>query len=1000
MKKLLIAAVAAAGIAASMFTGFYFTSSILAYISEHNKEDAEELVEVTSTMLDQFFTARKSEIAMLSNTPSVQSMDWERMKPFLLREQERLSNTYDKLFIAYPDGRVHSTKDGNPFQDGYVSYDDSSPDSELISIKHREYWKNTVHRNGGRHVIDISKLMFEVLSGQRQVVIASTILSGKGETLGMIAGSIEWYFLDKRLERMTERIKSRFGDESYISIFNSDGTYIYHSRAEEAAHRQFDDDGHLIPVAPKVEGDSSLYKHWEALLQNKKGSFFYSSNNRRILVHHHRIESADYIITLHIPAESISRVDSITLELAIPAVLAGAATAILVLIASLYLMRRKIAGINSALIGGGEVFDSDFSDAVSHLRRMQDDYGDLVNKWELLSRHTSEVEYWFSPDGSLAFISPKCVELTGYEPEEFYADPTLIDALIHQDDLDKWFRYKSGPGESTDVVLRINGRGRGVKWVRAFCTEVPCGEQGKPVLRGSFRDISERMETERKLRESEQQFKKLFMKNGAVMLIVDPVSGVVGDANNSAAEFFSLERQDLINHNIEDFLDAGEGEYNTFSLDKMINSGSVGILMPDSTRKDCEIHSTLIRFGEQIQLFLIIIDVSKKKELSELLEEREEMFRTLAEYNVAGVALFTEQIIYSNPVLEDITGYSTEELQKLSPWELVAPEGAPKIKDVCFKALYGDKKVRKYRDVRITHKSGREKSVFFFLTSVPYKGRSAGLVTFVDITEISEIQEQLEKRVNEEIEKRRHQEQLLINQSRLASMGEMIGAIAHHWRQPLNTIGLFVQDLEDAFEYEETDRQYIKDTVRDTMHYVTRLSKTIDDFRDFFKPSGILSDFDASDAVEDVLKLLRDRFELEGIQIKLYTDKEQDHTVTGYKSEFRQVILNIINNSRDAVVEKYTKLSEECKGLVEITVENIDNKVSVAITDNGGGVNPVYIMKVFDPYFTTKEEGQGIGMGLFMSKTIIEKNMGGQITLENHNNGALVRILLKKTPAQ
>ena len=217
---------------------------------------------------------------------------------------------------------------------------------------------------------------------------------------------------------------------------------------------------------------------------------------------------------------------------------------------------------------------------------------------------------------------------------------------------------------------------------------------------------------------------------------------------------------------------------------------------------------------------------------------------------------------------------------------------------------------------------------------------------------------------------------MMQQQSKLASMGEMIGAIAHQWRQPLNSLAIHVQNLDDDFEDGLVDEKFINEFIDDNMKTINFMSHTIDDFRNFFRVDKKRSSFSAKKAINSVLKIQSSMLEKSDITINMFNG---DLVVSGYESEFKQVILNLINNAKDALVENHTVEAQ-----INISFEH--NKI--LINDNAGGIPQKIMDRIFEPYFTTKEQGKGTGMGLYMSKMIIEDNMQGSLHVSNVNHGA------------
>ena len=244
------------------------------------------------------------------------------------------------------------------------------------------------------------------------------------------------------------------------------------------------------------------------------------------------------------------------------------------------------------------------------------------------------------------------------------------------------------------------------------------------------------------------------------------------------------------------------------------------------------------------------------------------------------------------------------------------------------------------------------------------------------------INETLEKRVLEETMKQKEQEQILIQQTRLAAMGEMIGNIAHQWRQPLNALGLVFQNLKFSYEMGDLNDETMNRTMNKAEMLTNNMSKTIDDFRNFFKPNKEKEYFDINKSVLSAIDLVESTFEFYNIKIEKYFQEEKIE-LYGFPSEFSQVILNIISNAKDALLANKIE-----NPLVKIQTKIKDNKVYISIQDNAIGIDEKIINKIFEPYFTTKDQVQGTGIGLYMSKIIVEKNMNGEIYVKNTNKGA------------
>jgi len=238
----------------------------------------------------------------------------------------------------------------------------------------------------------------------------------------------------------------------------------------------------------------------------------------------------------------------------------------------------------------------------------------------------------------------------------------------------------------------------------------------------------------------------------------------------------------------------------------------------------------------------------------------------------------------------------------------------------------------------------------------------------------------LENKVQEEIQKRLYQEKILMQQSKLAAMGEMIDAIAHQWKQPLNIMAMHADMLQYDYEDGYINKEYI-DTYRDK--FTTQLNHavdTLDSFRKFFRPDTQNKQFSISDAVDSVLVLVHDEFMKNTIKVEKNILKE--YTINGNENEFKHLILNIINNAKDAFNEKDIQ-----ERVITLSVKKEQNSLKFEIEDNAGGIASHIINDIFKPNTTTKPIGKGTGIGLYMSAQIAKK-LHGELSVQNNKNGA------------
>lgn len=252
---------------------------------------------------------------------------------------------------------------------------------------------------------------------------------------------------------------------------------------------------------------------------------------------------------------------------------------------------------------------------------------------------------------------------------------------------------------------------------------------------------------------------------------------------------------------------------------------------------------------------------------------------------------------------------------------------------------------------------------------------------------IQEINETLEERVKDETKKRLKQQELLIQQSKMASMGEMIGIISHQWKQPLNIILISAGSALDLAEHGKLSTEEMKDAYDTIEESIKYLNHTITDFRNFFKPDKKRTNFSLSACEEDVSRLLKHRLKTNGIEL-IFENRDID--IYGVKNELEQAILNVINNAIDALIDNGTE-----NRWIKLDSEIIEDKISIKISDNAGGIPQNIVNDIFKPYVSTKGD-KGTGIGLYMSRLIIEESFGGKIRVENGDKGASFIIEIPK----
>ena len=244
--------------------------------------------------------------------------------------------------------------------------------------------------------------------------------------------------------------------------------------------------------------------------------------------------------------------------------------------------------------------------------------------------------------------------------------------------------------------------------------------------------------------------------------------------------------------------------------------------------------------------------------------------------------------------------------------------------------------------------------------------------------ELQELNDYLEIKIKKEVANSRKKDLIMFQQSKLASLGEMLGNIAHQWRQPLGSLMMIIQSFQTKMEFGKLSFEFVEQKTKDAVLLAENMSNTLDDFQNFFSPNKDKVKFSVKDCVLHAADL--SKYILEKENIKLNIIIMNDLNIYGYYNELSHVVLNMISNSKDAL----KNLDKE--KAIKIVVKEYRQKARILTYDNAGGVDEKILPHIFEPYFTTKYKSAGTGIGLYMSKQIIEKHMNGNIKCKNVYN--------------
>ena len=539
-------------------------------------------------------------------------------------------------------------------------------------------------------------------------------------------------------------------------------------------------------------------------------------------------------------------------------------------------------------------------------------------------------------------------------------------------------------------------------------------------------DAIERLENQAALRERERDYRGLVDNLSAGVLVHAPDTRV-RFSNPMASQLLGLDARQLQGLAAvappwrfirEDGTPVPQEEY---PVARVAASGAplqnliLGILRADRddpTWVQCAAHPLRDDQGQLEQIVVTFFDVTKRvpaeralKESQEWLQKNRDLLSEMGrmarvggwEFNVeTGQQTWTETI-YDIHELDQACLPTVE--QGIA---FYTPESRPIIIEAVRRAI--DRGEPYDLQLEILTAKGHHRWVHTLGRAVREGGRTIAVSgTFQDITARKEAELELDQHrhrlealvqirtqeLNEQLARVREQDHQLLHQARLAAMGEMLGNIAHQWRQPLSALALVLGNLQDAERHQELTPQYLAQKIADAHRLIDKMSTTISDFRDFFRPDTAPETFDVSQPVGAALALTAASFKTHGIAV--VTDFREAARITGRLNEYSQVIMNLLSNAKDAILARPSN-----GGQILVRVDRDGEQARVRVTDNGGGIAEAALARLFEPYFSTKPDGTGIG--LYMSKMIIEKRMGGRLSACNRETGAQFTVTTPLAP--
>ncbi|MDF1883919.1 PAS domain S-box protein [Sulfurimonas sp. SAG-AH-194-C21] len=381
-------------------------------------------------------------------------------------------------------------------------------------------------------------------------------------------------------------------------------------------------------------------------------------------------------------------------------------------------------------------------------------------------------------------------------------------------------------------------------------------------------------------------------------------------------------------------------------------------------------------------------------------------FKTIYENSSDGVVVFKKnKFVSSNRAMQKLFKYAHQDtflntsLRALSP--RYQPDGVSSVKKMF--EMVNITLDEGFKSFEWVHKdqNGKEFWCEIVLTKINLNGvdlihgvwrdisnrKALEFIALQDKAKIESLNSNLEERVQEELKLNREKDKQMFHQSRLAQMGEMINMIAHQWRQPLSAIASAGALINLKAQLSKLDKETAMEVSQNIANYTQHLSATIDDFRDFFKEDKEKEITSFTYLVNSVLKIIRTTLESNNIEVILELKCKDIFMI--YSNELKQVIINLVKNAQDVLVEKNIK-----NPYIKLKSYVNDGNYILEVSDNGGGIPQDVMDDIFNPYFSTKLKKEGTGLGLYMSKTIVEEHCEGNLSCYNTQDGACFRIEL------
>jgi PAS domain S-box-containing protein len=596
----------------------------------------------------------------------------------------------------------------------------------------------------------------------------------------------------------------------------------------------------------------------------------------------------------------------------------------------------------------------------------------------------------------------------GYTPEEFLSRSITYSSIIYRDDLERVTRevhnFCNEGADQFRLEYRIVTRGGDIRWVNEHSNVERDADGCVKNFEGIVIDVTERKLAEEAIRDSRAKYQA----------IVDNFEGLIYICSQDyRVEFMNRKLIERTGYDATGQfcyrMMHGRNSVCPWCVNDRVFAGETlqwEMFSPKDNHWYYVVNVPIPHADGTMSKQSMMLDITERKQAEEELRKANMVVENspVVLFRCKAAQGWPVELVSKNVVQ---FGYAPEEFLsgELTYSSIVYPRDLGKLTAETeeYSATGKGKWLQEYRIVT------KEGDIRWISDETVCERNEEGEITYyegviIDVTERRKAEEQLilqqmqlrdlnrtlEVRVQEEVAKNREKDIILIQQNRQAALGELFDHIAHQWKQPLNSIAVIIQALGSTCTYEQVTNEYIVETVDSVMDMVGHMAQTVDVFRNFYRPDKEKSVFLVKDFIDKALNFVTPVFRRHGIEVDVDADPEL--SAFGYPKEYAQVLLNLLGNAKDALTERRI-----INPRINIKAFADGEYAVVTIADNAGGVPDTNIEHIFDLYFTTKESSGGTGIGLYMSRNIIEKNMGGKLTACNIDSGAQFRIELGKS---